>query len=221
MSSQQRNRLGVGALLLIVMVGALQRVSGHEIVPERRAFASFPRQIGGWSGTKAPDFDTRVISILGVDDYVNWTMSRSAGGPLGLYIGYWGTQRHGDTIHSPLNCLPGSGWEPIDRRTLSIDVKGPSGPRTVVVNRIVIEKGLDRQLVLYWYQSRDRVVASEYAAKVHTVLDAIRYHRSDAAIVRVVTPMTGASSGAELEAERTASAFVQDLFPVLPGFLPL
>lgn len=221
MSAPHRNRLVLAAVLLAIMTVTLHRVSGQEIVPQRQAFTRFPTQIGDWSGVKAPDFETRILQILGVDDYVNWTVSRRGGRALGLYIGYWGTQRHGDTIHSPLNCLPGSGWQPIDRRELAVTVLGPAGPHVIVVNRIVIEKGLDRQVVLYWYQSRDRVVANEYAAKVHTVVDAIRYQRSDAAIVRIVSPVAGGSASAEQDAERAASAFVQDLYPVLPGFLPL
>jgi EpsI family protein len=221
MSGAQRNRLAMAALLLALMAGALHRVSAEEFVPVRQSFAQFPRQIGSWAGTMGPDFEPRILSVLGVDDYLNWTITRGPRELLGLYVGYWGTQRHGDTIHSPLNCLPGSGWQPVDRRSLSIDVSGPQGPRTIVVNRIVIEKGLDRQLVLYWYQSRDRIVASEYAGKVYTVLDAITHHRSDAAIVRIVSPIRDSSAQAEQDAERAAAAFIQDLFPVLPGYLPL
>jgi EpsI family protein len=221
MSARQRNRFVLAAALLAVMTAALHRVSADEYVPGRRPFVQFPTQLAAWSGSKAADLDSRVLDVLGVDDYLNWTITRSSGQLLGLYVGYWGTQRHGDTIHSPLNCLPGSGWQPVSRRTLPIEVTGPDGPRTIFVNRIVIEKGLDRQLVLYWYQSRDRIVASEYAAKVYTVLDAIRYRRSDAAIVRIVSPVSDGSAGSEQDAERTAAAFVHDLFPVLPGFLPL
>ena len=218
--SGTHRRLGLAAVLLALMTVTLARVSGQESVPARESFARFPSQIAGWSGVKAPDFEPRVVAILGLDDYLNWTMTRRAD-VLGLYIGYWGSQRHGDTIHSPLNCLPGSGWEAIDRRGLQVNVATASGPRAILVNRIVIEKGLDRQLVLYWYQSRDRVVASEYAAKVHTVVDAIRYRRSDAAIVRIVSPIAGTSAAAEADAERVATALVRDLFPALPGFLPL
>ncbi len=219
--STLRRRLAIAAALFIAMTAVLARASADEAIPARQPFAQFPTRIGEWTGTRAADFDRRVLDVLGVDDYLNWTLTDPGYRVLGLYVGYWGSQRHGDTIHSPLNCLPGSGWQPISRRSLAIDVRGTHGPRTATVNRIVIEKGLDRQLVLYWYQSRDRVVASEYAGKVYTVLDAIRYHRSDAAIVRIVSPIRDASAAAEADAERVAAAFVQDLVPVLPGFLPL
>jgi EpsI family protein len=219
MTGQQRHRVLIAAAIVFAMAAALRGMSRQEIVPPRESFARFPQQIGAWTGQKGPDFDKRVLEILGVDEYVNWTMRR--GDALaGLYIGYWGSQRHGDTMHSPMNCLPGSGWEPMERRTIAIQVGSPTAPRTIAVNRIVIEKGLDRQLVLYWYQSQQRVVASEYAGKLHTVLDAIRYNRSDAAMIRIVVPLGARTRAAEDAAERTASELVQQLFPVLPRFLP-
>jgi EpsI family protein len=201
------------------MAATLHALSRQELVPPRESFARFPQQIGRWTGSKAPDFDTEVLEILGVDDYLNWVVRRQDA-VVGLYVGYWATQRHGDTMHSPMNCLPGSGWEPLGRDTIAIPVVTDAGPRSMTVNRIIIQKGLDRQLVLYWYQSHQRVVASEYAGKVYTVLDAIRHNRSDAAMVRVVTPLRANSLAAEAEAERTATEFVQELAPQLTRFLP-
>ena len=219
MSAQHQRRFVVIAAIVLAMAGTLQALSRQEAIPPRESFAMFPRQIGAWTGTRAPDFDKRVLEILGVDEYLNWTLRRGDS-VLGLYIGYWGSQRHGDTMHSPMNCLPGSGWQPLGRETLTIPVQTTEGARDIVVNRIIIEKGLDRQLVLYWYQSHQRVVAREYAGKVYTVLDAIRYNRSDAAMVRLVIPLRGSSRSAEDEAERVATEFVQQVFPVLPRFLP-
>ena len=112
-------------------------------------------------------------------------------GAVGLYVGYHDSQRQGDTIHSPLNCLPGAGWQPLEQGRITVSVRdhGTARPAPIEVNRVVIGKGLDRQLVLYWYQSHRRVVASEYWGKVYTVLDAMRYNRTDAAMVRVITPV--------------------------------
>jgi EpsI family protein len=217
----QRTRLIVAAVVLAGMTAGLQALSRQEAVPPRESFRNFPTRIGDWSGRKLADFDQRVLDILGVDEYLNWTLTRGSA-HVGLYVGYWGSQRHGDTIHSPLNCLPGSGWQPVSRGILPIAVSGEGGaPRTIGVNRIVIEKGLDRQLVLYWYQSHNRIVANEYAGKVYTVLDAIRYNRSDAAMIRIVRPIAGNSFQAELAAERDAVDAVRALFPVLPRFLPV
>ena len=92
--------------------------------------------------------------------------------------------------------------------------------RTIEINRFVIQKGLDRQVVFYWYQSRDRVVASEYWGKVYTVVDAIRYNRTDAALVRVTVPI-GSDDGARGRAVAAGVGFVQALFPLLSSHLPL
>jgi EpsI family protein len=97
---------------------------------------------------------------------------------------------------------------------ISIPVEGGD---PIEVNRIVISKGLDQQLVLYWYQSHGRVVASEYWGKIYTVLDALRTNRTDAALVRVICPVGGA---AEAKAEREAVRFVQSFFPLLDDYLP-
>jgi EpsI family protein len=221
MNAHQKTRWIVAALSLVLMTGVLQAVSRREVVPPRESFANFPKQIGEWSGRKSPDFEQRIVDVLGVDEYLNWSLQRGTD-YVGLYVGYWATQRHGDTMHSPLNCLPGSGWQPVSRGILPITVGGDGGQaRTIGVNRIVIEKGLNRQLVLYWYQSHNRVVANEYAGKVYTVLDAIRYNRSDAAMVRIVSNIAGNSPEAEMAAERAAVDAVRALFPVLSRFLPV
>ena len=136
----------------------------------------------------------------------------------GLYIGFHGSQRQGDTIHSPLNCLPGAGWIPTTvGRTEIVAPDEAWRERRLLVNRVIIEKGLDRQLVIYWYQSHGRVTASEYWGKFYTVVDAIRLARTDAALVRVVVPMQEGDAGT---ADRAAVSLIQALFPQLPRYLP-
>ena len=117
---------------------------------------------------------------------------------------------------------PGAGWLPIEQRRAVLPVRAaPNGPiRRIEVNEFVIQKGLDRQAVFYWYQSRDRVIASEYWGKVFTVLDAIRYNRTDAALVRVVVPIEQ-SETARTVAQATGVSFVESLFPRLVRHLPL
>ena len=100
-------------------------------------------------------------------------------------------------MHSPLNCLPGAGWLPVRQDRTTIQVRTSGTTRDIEVNNFVIEKGLDRQAVLYWYQSHGRVVASEYWGKVYTVLDAMRHNRTDGSLVRVVVPVAGPGPEAE------------------------
>ena len=105
---------------------------------------------------------------------------------MALYVGYYASQRQGDTIHSPQNCLPGAGWRPVMAERSTIDLGG----RTIPVNRFIIQKGMDRQAVLYWYQGRSRVVASELANKAWLMLDAARLRRTDGGLVRLITPVS-------------------------------
>jgi EpsI family protein len=141
---------------------------------------------------------------------------KAAAPPVGLYIAYYASQRQGDTIHSPQNCLPGAGWQPVDGGTTSID----AGGRRLTVNRYVIEKGLDRQVVLYWYQGRGRVVANEYANKFWLMFDAARLHRSDGALVRVVAPVSRSAGGSLAAADAAAVEFTRALHPHLSAYLP-
>jgi EpsI family protein len=172
--------------------------------------------VGEWRGQPAGAFAQNIVAVLGVDEYVNRVYTSPTARPVGLYVGYYGGQRQGDTIHSPLNCLPGAGWQPVARERPRLEAGGLG----IVVNRLVIEKGLERQVVLYWYQSHGRVVASEYWGKVYTVLDALRTGRTDAALVRIIAPVRGQGRAAEIEATETATRFAKALFPLLDRFVP-
>ena len=206
-------------LFCCLMGGAVVIASANR--PEERVarlpFAQFPMQIEEWRGAPQPPMEPKVLAVLGVDDYLTrayYTPDQS--GLVGLYLGYYGSQRQGDTMHSPLNCLPGAGWAPLSNTRVSIQVPGDS----IVVNRYIIQKGLDRQLVLYWYQSHGRVVASEYWSKFYLIRDAVRLNRTDGAIVRVIAPIAiGSEDGGEA-AERIATRFVRVLYPMLSPYLP-
>jgi EpsI family protein len=207
-----------------VAIGQASRV---ERVPPRESLERFPLGIDQWHGQSADRFDQRVLTALGVDEYISRIYSESAGQTAGLYIGYYQSQREGNTMHSPLNCLPGAGWQPVVKERIRIPVLDrpsavgrPDARRDIEVNRFVIQKGGDRQVVIYWYQSRDRVVASEYWGKVFTVLDALRTNRTDAAMVRVVCPIAGPTEDAERRANAAAIEFTQAVFPLLARYLP-
>ena len=139
--------------------GAIARAQQSETVPIRTSFAGFPMQIGEWRGVQEPPFDPDVLRVLGVSDYLTRAYFRPDKAGVGLYIGYWESQREGDTIHSPLNCLPGSGWDPVSKTT--IEVPNGIGDDRIAVNRYIVRKGLESQVILYWYQSHGNVVASE------------------------------------------------------------
>ena len=188
-----------------------------ELPISRTPFASFPMTIDGWQAVNDPPMEEEILAVLGVDDYLSRAYYKADGSAVGLYMGFYGSQRQGDTIHSPLNCLPGAGWEPLSEGRLVIpDVDGLG--RAIEINRYVVQKGLDRQMVLYWYQSHGRVVASEYTSRLFLIGDAIRLNRTDGSMVRVIAPIPQGSDGSD--AERLATEFVRVLFPRLTGYLP-
>jgi len=217
-------RILVVATLLMVTFGYLARKSTAEPTPMREPLSQLPMQLGVWSGRQAPDLEQKILNVLGVDDYARRTYSaRNTPGWVGLYIGYYASQRQGDTVHSPLNCLPGAGWTPIsqDRATIAVEeTPHAAATREITVNRFVIQKGLDRQVVLYWYQSHGRVEASEYWGRFYTVTDAIRHNRTDAALVRVIVPILDDTSDAVSAAQARGVDFIQALFPYLGRHLP-
>jgi EpsI family protein len=198
--------------------GAIARAQQSETVPIRTSFAGFPMQIGEWRGVQEPPFDPDVLRVLGVSDYLTRAYFRPDKAGVGLYIGYWESQREGDTIHSPLNCVPGSGWDPVSKTT--IEVPNGIGDERIAVNRYIVRKGLDSQVILYWYQSHGNVVASEYWSRLFLIRDSVRLNRSDGSIVRVIAPVLPNVENAEAVAERTAAEFVRAMFSLLPTYLP-
>ena len=188
-----------------------------EAVPPREPLQALTNQVGRWKGREAPKFSDDVLAVLGADDLLNRYYLSAREPAVSLYVGYYRSQREGDTIHSPMNCLPGAGWLPIANDRAAIPIPGRHAP--IVVNRFVIRKGSERQVVLYWYQSHGRVVASEYWSKVYMVYDALRSHRSDAALVRVISPVLPSEEGTAA-AEQRVTEFVQALFPHLEVHLP-
>ncbi len=211
----------VAAALLGAASLSLAAMTQTEVTGPREPLAALPLSLGEWRGEDLRPFDRRVLETLGVDEYLNRQYRQPDGTALGLYVGYYMTQRQGQTMHSPLNCLPGAGWEPISRARIAIPApaSGDNGGKPAEINRLVIQKGIDRVLVLYWYQAHGRIVASEYWGKIYTVVDAIRLNRSDGSMVRVTVPIGSADPAAEQAAERTALEFVSKLLPVLSRHL--
>ena len=162
-------RIGIVGVLLLISAGVIAKASRMEDVPPRESFSRFPLQVNSWRGEDNEPLTDEVLKVLGADDYLSRYYSDRSGA-LGLYVGYYKSQRQGDTMHSPLNCLPGAGWQPLEKSYLPIEISDANGQRSeITVNRYVIEKGLEQQVVLYWYQSHSRVIANEYRSKIFMV----------------------------------------------------
>lgn len=203
------------AIVVVVLLAAAAvfgaRADADEPPIDREPLTTLPYELDEWSGRDARPFPDDVVALLGVDDYVHRTYLNGAAVPVSLYAGYYTSQRQGDTIHSPQNCLPGAGWRPISSTIVSL----PTARGRVSVNQYVIQKGLDKQVVLYWYQGRGRVVANEYRNKLLMMWDAATEGRTNGGLVRVMTPVT---AGADAAAE--AAAFATTLLPRLERFMP-
>ena len=212
-------RLLISALTLAVGAVFIGWVSRTEARVAREPLAQLPLQIGEWRGRDYPEFEAKVLDVLGVDDHIHRLYGRWKTGA-SLYIGYYDSQRTGDTIHSPMKCLPGTGWQPLSVGRTQVEVSDAStdGKRVLDVNRYVVQKDSDRYVVLFWYQSHGRVIASEYVAKLRLMVDAVHLNRTDGALVRVMVPMTDEVDAAT--ADRAAAEFVGVLYPLLGRYLP-
>jgi EpsI family protein len=214
-----RNRYAViCTAILVLQTGVFYAVARRpESVPRIAPLASFPESSGGFTMVKSVALNQETQDMLKADDILERVyLNPARTAEVGLFVAYFKTQRYGQSPHSPKNCLPGSGWEPIYTDRPGIPVPGWSTP--IVVNRYVVEQGDARSVILYWYQSHSRVIASEYAAKFWLVADALRYHRSDTALVRISVPVGGGDVDG---ATRLAVEFAQAVFPELLKQMPL
>jgi EpsI family protein len=206
--------LRVAAALLVVRGALLYSSERPEYLPPMAPLGGFPLSVGNWRFTQEGVVDQDTRDFLKADDlldreYGNAATKRGAN----LFVAAFRTLSTGAAPHSPKNCLPGTGWSSLLSDELTFQT--PSGAKTV--NRYVVGRGTDRALVLYWYQSRGRVVASEYKARFWSIADAIRLNRTDTALVRVVVPIHDEDQEAATSA---AVDFVQALFEPLRRLLP-
>jgi EpsI family protein len=206
-----------GLLLVVILVAGIL-VNSWSYLGEahvvRKQLKDFPQQVGAWrqTGTDA-QLDKETLKVLRASDYLLRDYRSADGGVANFYIGYYATQRDGATYHSPLNCLPGSGWIMTDPARVVIN--RPDGS-AFSANKYLIQNGDQKDLLVYWYQGRGRAVASEYWGKIYTVFDSVRLRRSDGAMVRVTVPVNKSEATAlQMAIDLAANATV-----VLPEFVP-
>jgi EpsI family protein len=204
-------------LLLVLLAGGTVVNAWNfmgEVNVDRKPLRDFPKQVGVWTQTGGDEkLDTETLTVLRASDYLLRSYRGPDGRVLNFYVGYYASQRDGATYHSPLNCLPGSGWVMKDPGQMMIY---PEGRAPFAVNKYLIQNGDHKELLVYWYQGRGRSVASEYWGKVYTVIDSVRLRRSDGAMVRVTTPVQS-SEQAALDA---AGKLAAEASTILPEFIP-
>jgi exosortase D (VPLPA-CTERM-specific) len=206
-------------LMLLVAAGAssilFQRLSVH---PQRTEFAQFPMKIGDWTGKPSYlDFETE--RVLAADDYLmaDFVLESKSLMPVNLLISYYQSQTEGSGIHSPEVCIPGGGWEVSRWEQVPVALSFFEND-TLKVNRAIIQKGKDRQLVYYWFEAQGRHITNDYVAKGLTVWDSILRGRTDGALVRVITPI---ESEDIKSADERLQSFLEISVSKLPEFVPI
>ena len=202
-------------VFLVLQSVALYSSMRSEVVPPGRPLAEFPLTVGAWGMFQEGVIDQDTRDVLKADDLLNREYRKPGEShAASLFVASFQSQRNGKTPHSPKNCLPAAGWTKLVSETYPIDV-GLSAP--IVVNRYIVAHGDSRSVVIYWYQSRDRIVATEFNAKFWVMVDSMRLNRTDTALVKIVVPVIDRD---EDGATRTAVDFIKSFFPVLRQFLP-
>jgi len=212
------NKSVFAVIALVVVQGfSTQFLRGdQEIVPQRKAFSNFPSQLGQWSGRR-DSIEKKYLDELRLSDYIIMNFAAADGGNVNFYTAYYDSQRSGAAIHSPRSCMPGDGW-----RITSLEQREfaelPFQGAPLRLNRAVIEKGEYKQLVYYWFPQRGRSVTNEYLVKWYLFYDAITMHRTDGALVRLVTSL---DKGQDISvADQRLQGFLRELVKELPDYLP-
>ncbi len=228
----------IAVLLLVLTFGFIQSVSKNEKLISNKSFEQFPLNLAEvWEGREL-GMDQKVLDILKLTDFMMrvYVPVAAQGGeeaelaeinlsktkmpnegshlPVWLYVGFYQSQRTGATYHSPKNCLPGAGWQFMESDIIPLTMPDQA---SISVNKVLIQKGLEKQVILYWYHDRGRVIASEYWAKGYLVWDAMTKNRSDGSLVRISVPVKG---GTVKEAFEQGVGFLHDLWPKLLEHMP-
>lgn len=216
MTRQKPNWIrGLWPVLLLVLAAVfLQSRSHAEVLPPHEKLSAFPAQIGPWSGTLLT-IPSASLAVLGPGHFLERLYNAPGKPNVDLFLAYFPKQSTGDVIHSPKHCLPGAGWSPVHSSIIHV----PWGNGNVLTaNYYVLEMGLSKEIVIYWFQSHGRTIASEYWVKFYLVEDALRMNRTDGAMVRVITPLGYAeplSSG-----KTRAVDFAKLILPMLSKYIP-
>ncbi len=207
--------VSITAVVLLAATLALSHgIEFREKTPIKKPFASFPLAVGEWAGTRQT-MEQKFIDELDLTDYVIVDYQNPQGRPVDFYVAYYASQRKGESIHSPATCLPGSGW--IFKEEQVVSIPSPTGG-VMQVNRAFMEKMGQRQLCYYWFPQQGRILTNAYQLKIYTFWNALTRQRTDAALVRIITPIDE-SEGVD-QAEARLQTFTREMVTVLAEFLP-
>lgn len=202
-------------IVAILVLTALLTIvfSQSERTRLNKSFDLFPLEIGEWKGVK-DTLDQKVYNILGVEDYILGNYQNRQGNRINLYVGFYQSQKEGDLIHSPKNCMPGAGWNIIKTDQEPLVFQKGEIPSSVI--RLLLQKGGEKQIVLYWFHSRGRIIGSEYMQKIWLVIDSMTKRRTDGAFVRLISPIIKS----EETTDKLLTEFAREIKPILDEYIP-
>jgi exosortase D (VPLPA-CTERM-specific) len=203
-------------LLVSLAVASPSLMAREEIVAERQPLLNFPMQVQQWQGSTFP-LEKEYIETLRFDDYLLADYHASDGVPVNFYVAYYGSQRKGQSAHSPRTCIPGGGWEITSLRTMEVPASD-AATTSLFVNRLVIQKADAKQIVYYWFKQRDRILVNEYLVKFFLVWDALAKQRTDGALIRLSASVQPGHD--EDDADRILVDFTQSVNPLVSRFVP-
>jgi EpsI family protein len=205
----KNNRIVLVIVFLLLQAGIYYTISAKEFIPDIGPWSRFPAEVQGWKANADEPIDADALATLKPDDYLNRNYVSGKNQILNLFVGYFNSRRNGRAPHSPEWCLPGAGWKTVSTRVVSIDTDSLN---PLPANEYVVEKGGDRQLVVYWYHQGERVMSSEVLAQFYAIPDMILHGRTDTSLVRIIAPV----SGNRVEAARdVAFEFARDVYPLI------
>jgi len=203
------------ALLVATTIVSFQVAGREETPPPRQSFLEFPMHLAERHGEPMA-MERQYVDVLRFDDYL-LANYQGAGGPINVYAAYYRSQRSGQATHSPKTCIPGGGWEITSFDEVAVP-PGQGAERGFLANRVVIQKGDQKQVVLYWFKQRNRLVTSEYLVKLFLLWDSLTIKRSDGALIRLVAAVQpGEPEGA---ADQRVMQMAAVVHPLLPAYVP-
>jgi EpsI family protein len=209
-------RILVVAIILITGIIFLNLSPDSKVIPIKKPLETFPKEINDWTYNEQVIFSDKIAALLGVDDYIQFKYISPDKKKIDLYVSYFSSQKEGKGFHSPRNCMPGAGWDVVRCEPTQLVIHH-SKPVTIEINKMIMQKGAERAMVFYWFQSRGRFIRSEYMQKIYLVLDSILKRRTDGSFVRIMMPMEKGDKEQEIE---NLKEFAEQVIYILKEYLP-
>ena len=198
--------------LLLILAGLYINLHSDIEVPLNRSFKDFPMEHKGWDIISESHFSDDVLDVLRPTDYMLRKYAGTEGVPVSLYIGYHSGGKDSGPIHSPKNCLPGSGWYSVSEETMSVR----SGLKGIGLVKAVYQKGFSKEIFFYWFHVRGQSLTNEFALKVAEIKNSMLYRRRDSAFIRISVDVESDEDMSLLVGEK----FIKDFYPIIVEFLP-